>query len=398
MIINVKTTVSFLLLLSALAFGGGRVSDTTHSSAKIGDILTNPDNIDKLDGIISGVATGIAIGKHINENGGFRATWGELKSSTPESRKEKVEQYKEGLGVKYKNSKSYFFTFVNKTRDFLLDVLNTASDRIDMWRTTLPNIKAWGASTRRLVDNTRKVYSSFKWKDLWDIDREWSRQMERVNMRWINQYHGFMGYLWSLGDVSVEKRFARKANYIYQWRADSLRADAREKNRLKQIQEKIDLEDFLEMEALSEKGRALLFKRLPIEAQETAIIGLSHVFDIMANDSAQTAVLEELQRNVSNRDITYLNSMELLANIKLRRTDMETQRATLQQIQSNMATMYARLQMMEMEEKAAAQGRNTEELKRILNMNRASGEELTWEANRGIDWSKRESAVSSNSN
>jgi hypothetical protein len=372
---------------------GGRVSDTTRSSAKIGDILSDPNNVDMLDNIVSGVVLTTTAVRYAVSNGGLRATFGELRDNSQAN----LQQYREGLSVRYKNSKGGmgFFNFIRTTQGFLLDILNTASDRIDMWRTTLPTLRAWGDSMARLVDNTRQVYTSFRWSDLWDIDREWSRQMERVNMRWISQYHGFLNFLRGFETKDLADRFS--GNYIQIWRADSIRAttrlDVAEHARLVRIQSTINSEELAAMDALTEDGRALLFRRLPIEMQETAIIGLVHTRDIMQSAENRSGSLETMQRQVSNPNTTYLESKALLAHIKQQRADIETQRVTLQQIQSNMATIYARVQMMGMEEQAAAQDLNTRELARIVNFARNSGEELSWEANRGIDWGARESVV-----
>jgi hypothetical protein len=163
-----------------------------------------------------------------------------------------------------------------------------------------------------------------------------------------------------------------------------LRDNYKEKQRLLSIQAEIDAEEYKAMEELTPEGRAYLYHRLPIEAMETAILSLANVSDVIRDFEEKDKKKDKsIQDEISNPDITYLGSMALLATIKQQRMDVETQKATIQQIQSNMATMYARLQMMEIEQQASAQNQNTEELKKIVIGHSYSKEErLSWQANR----------------
>jgi hypothetical protein len=371
-----KAICLFLALVSGISFGGGTVPDTTQASAKLGDILTDPKNVDKLDTIIMGVGYGVSVGTWAakNREGLKDAAKETIKDIGDDFKKIGTDisgSYKEAfengeIAVPYKNSKGSFFVFMRTTQKVLLDILNTASDRIDMWRTTLPTLQAWGKSTRRLIDNTKEVYTSFKWKDLWDIDRKWSRKMENVNMKWINDSYRFMDYLWGLGDVSVGNRFKdRYEKYIDIYELDST---IEENSDLKVLKDVIDWEEKISMEdTTKQEGRAYLFHFLPITQQETALSALMGVMDVMEGSVVgKDDMFEVLQNELVNPQITYLGSMALLANIKQHRTDVEAQRTILRQIQSNMATMYARVQMMEMEEEAVSLGKSVEELKLLM--------------------------------
>ena len=354
---------SFLLLILAITlFAGGRVPDTTSSSASVGDILPSIEDFDRL---VSAISATIAVSGYIREQGGFSG----IKENLSE---QEIKEIKEGLKVKYKNSKAGqgFFNFIRATQGFLLDILNTAGDRIDMWRTTLPALQAWGRSTKRLADNTRQVYRNFQWNALWDIDRKWSRQMERVNVGWINHTYRFMDYLSEHGRVDVRNRFVRYQHYLHQWRADSTRMAARERADIARIQEVINSQEFQAMEELTNEGRVFLFRRLPLEMQETAIQSLVHTYEILADgatrgNGSKEDKIEYFQDNVSNPNITYLGSMALLASIKQERAALEAQRVMLRQMQSSMSAIYARVQMMPMEEEAVRLARNTHELRRI---------------------------------
>jgi len=64
----------------------------------------------------------------------------------------------------------------------------------------------------------------------------------------------------------------------------------------------------------------------------------------------------------------------------MERTNIEGQRATLQQIQSNMAHFYARVQMIDIEERAAVQKSSADILQGIVKVNSKSKiKNTTWE-------------------
>jgi hypothetical protein len=368
-------------------FGGDKVPDTTQASAGIGAVLTNPDNVDKLDKITNGISTAIVIGSEIKNN--------------PEGLKEMFSKegaqdaFKEMIAVKYKNSKGGggFFNFIRNTQDILMSILNTAGDRIDMWRTTLPNLHAWKKSTIKMWDNTKKVYREFKWSDLWDIDRKWSRKMERTNVGWIKQYYGFLNYLWSLGNVDAQKRWKHFEYYTYRWQLDSMKITDMNLDKLKTIKTIIDDEEFEAMDMLTDEGKAYLFRRLPLEEMETAITALVNVSDVLEGDlysdgdtQSKEDLIYDLQQRVFDDNNTYLKTMTLLATIKRHRTDIEAQITTLRQIQSNMATNYARVQMMELEEEMVAQAYHTNHIKRIVLGVEINSNNDSWLANRPTEY------------
>jgi len=231
------------------------------------------------------------------------------------------------------------------------------------------------------AQETATVYKNFKWSDLIDIDRKWSREFERVNKRWIYHYgYGFLDYLWSLGDVEgMQSRYKRYQGYVYEWQIDSTKMARAKYKKLEEIKKGIESEEFAAMEALSDEGRTYLFHRLPVEEIETAIVGLSNVIDIIGGDVKQADnvqskndLIRELEERANDPSNTYLTTQRILATIKMERTNIEGQRATLQQIQSNLAHFYARVQMMDAEEKASIQGQSTELLKSIVRANNKS--------------------------
>lgn len=210
-------------------------------------------------------------------------------------------------------------------------------------------------------------------------------------MKWIGQYYGFLNYLWGMGaDHSIDRRIARWQSYIYIWKVDSARTAYIEYQKLYEIKKLIDSEEFTAMEELTPEGRAYLFRRLPVQEMETAIIGLSNAQDVITGDQEATMngqskedLEYELQQRVSDPNMTYLGSVALLATIKRLRTDVETQRTTLNQIQSNLAATYARIQMMNIEEQGVSQSYNTNELMKIvLGVSQMPNDTTTWRANR----------------
>jgi hypothetical protein len=79
---------------------------------------------------------------------------------------------------KYQNSKVGLMATLRKVQQKTSAVLAKASQRVDKWRTTVPKIRAYARKTLRYADDSYDFAKTFEMSDLWDIDRDFSREME----------------------------------------------------------------------------------------------------------------------------------------------------------------------------------------------------------------------------
>ena len=79
---------------------------------------------------------------------------------------------------KYQNSKAGLMATLRKVQQKTSAVLSKASQRVDKWRTTVPKIRAYTRRTLRFADDSYDFAQTFEMSDLWDIDRDFSKEME----------------------------------------------------------------------------------------------------------------------------------------------------------------------------------------------------------------------------
>jgi len=373
----------FLLIFSVCV--NSNVPDTTKSSAKLSNILVDPKNVDRLDKIAQGIEQ---TSKHIMQaakEGGVKEYFDSMKPN-----KEEIKGKLQGMVVRYHNSKG-FIPFMKTLQEDILAILQVASDRIDMWRTTLPTIQGYGHATLVLANQTVQVFKDFKIEDLWDIDRKWSRKMEKSVMSNIYNIRGFMGFLWRIGQSkNTEDYFYYFSN---RYMPQTTYADSSNPLHIT-ILAIIESEELAAMgldtngydkDSILSEGRAFLFHELPKKEITTGIQSLISIKEIF--ESAQRREEDEngyfkdnyILDVLNNVDATYLDEITLLAYIKQLRTDVEAQKVLLQQQQSYMSEIYARVQMTNTEKQAARFNHYTKEMGLILGDIQAVE---SWENNR----------------
>ncbi len=79
---------------------------------------------------------------------------------------------------KYQNSKVGLMATLRKVQQKTSAVLSKASQKVDKWRTTVPKIRAYTRKSLRFADDSYDFAQTFEMSDLWDIDRDFSREME----------------------------------------------------------------------------------------------------------------------------------------------------------------------------------------------------------------------------
>lgn len=369
-----KSNLNVLLWVSLLSFSiiaGPSVPDTTKTSAKLANLLTDPANVDKLDKAISAGVTGVVGTKVVVK--AIKA--GGLKDFVAEQKPDLKGKWKE-LVLRYKNPKVGVLPMAKLIQEDVLRVITAAADRIDMWRNTLPTIQGYQQSVIRLANNTVKVFKEFKVSDLWDIDRKWSRNMESAVQANISNFHGFLHFLDGFKGSDASDRTAYLNSRYVPITVDNY-VDATNSDDIA-LSTQIFAEESGAMEAGTPAGKAYLFFELPKSEMLAGINGLVTVSSILdpsyqaSENGSQQQIpneqqeVDDITEMLNDDERTYLEELSLLAHIKQLRIEVETQRFQLSQQSAYMSTIFARSQMIDYEVDAAVRGYNTEEMKKIM--------------------------------
>ena len=149
---------ALLVLLGIL--GRSTFAETDQTAAPIGEFF-DPDNLENIGKVQSG-AEAPRDAKRAKDLAGQ----GKYKDMA-------LEQFQ-----KYQNSKVGLMTLIRKIQKKTHAVISKASERVDKWRTTVPKIRSYSRRTLRYADGSYDFARTFEMSDLWDIDRDFSREME----------------------------------------------------------------------------------------------------------------------------------------------------------------------------------------------------------------------------
>jgi len=333
-----RNKIGFCMLFCfVFLYAGGPVPDTTKSSGKISNILTNPDNLKKLEAIgmtVTYVAEGTKYINEIKKNGG--------------DKKPDIKGKLKGMAITKKHSKAGFFIFMKNVQEDILDILNKATDKIDVWRTTEPTIQGWSDASRKIADDTKTAFKDFRLDSLWDREGEWSRKMGKVFSANIRNFNGY---------IKGETAETNPASYLDRYVPQFSHYDT---NIIK-IEKK-------EIDSNYVNAKAYLFYGLPKNEIMTGISGLITSDEIMreARSNENGEIDQNIKDILRDNEATYLDEVSLLAYIKQLRTEVEYQRATLQQQQSHMAQIYARNQLTKQEKQSAMQSHHYREIRDVF--------------------------------
>ncbi len=154
--------MAFLVITVAMAFVlATRVQgETDQTSAPVGNFF-DPDNLENLNKAQTGAST--------------------AREGMKQKKLYDAGKYKDMLQsafLTYQNSKVGLMTLIRKVQQKTEAVLTKASERVDKWRTTVPKIRAYAQKTQRYADDSYDFAKTFEMSDLWDIDRNFSKEME----------------------------------------------------------------------------------------------------------------------------------------------------------------------------------------------------------------------------
>lgn len=149
---------ALLVLLGLL--GRSAFAETDQTSAPIGEFI-DPENLENIGKVQSGAETAR-----------------DAKRAKDLAGQGKYKDMVQAQFQKYQNSKVGLITVVRKIQKKTHAVIQKASERVDKWRTTVPKIKSYTRKTLRYADDSYDFARTFEMSDLWDIDRDFSREME----------------------------------------------------------------------------------------------------------------------------------------------------------------------------------------------------------------------------
>jgi hypothetical protein len=249
-----------------------------------------------------------------------------------------------GAITQYKSCKWAFFKHISDMSNKMADVMAKCNDRVNMWRTTEPTLISYYKSMGRLSNNTVQVFKDFELSDMVDIDRKWSRKMEKQIKNDANLAYSFFAFASSQYGSDYYKN-----KYSGLFMPMSIKKD------LTNDQERLDA--YLEI-----KDNVHEFNQIPFQTLALASDALINIRQIA--DQAHGASFED--PSVSNEE----HSMELIENalkaenatyndivdngvlISDKRAEISIQRTQLNQIFSELQTRYSRLLMRRREKMA----------------------------------------------
>lgn len=323
-----KKAVFILFLLIVFTAKGDKtgnqqqnvIDDEDKTSSRISDMITGVEQAKKVVGVTQGTKEAVDMAKNLKNI----------------NLKEKAIDKLKGSLIQYKNSRQSFIQFISGVTDKVTDVLDRASKRVNMWRTTEPTLIAFGEEMKQMADNTIKVFSEFRPKDLVDIDRKWSRKME--------------------DQLISDKRFTLGCIYFLNY-SSSIKA--------RQSFNSLFLDDGLKDQMMSSPIgiRASVYqmtkpvhsyRRVPsaalhrasesIEASGRIVSQAHESSDIDPSISIEQQDFNKIQQTLEDSSQTYEDARDLSSFIALKKQIVTTQCTQLQQIlsmlQADIARMY----------------------------------------------------------
>ena len=149
----------FPLLLSL--FGTlPRAQEVDQTTAPIGEFM-DPDNLE-----------------NISKVQGAAATAKDAKRGTDLVKEGKYKDMVTDQFSKYQNSKVGLMNIIRNVQKKAYKVITLVSNRVDKWRTTVPKIRSYTQRTLQYADDSFNFAQTFEMSDIWDIDREFSKEFE----------------------------------------------------------------------------------------------------------------------------------------------------------------------------------------------------------------------------
>jgi len=337
-----------------------RIDDEDKVTGRYGTLMDALKTIEKLNKIKSagkGVKEGIAIGKEHKANG--------------------LSGLKDRFSLKnvllvYKNEKIDFIVTFNKASERLDSVLTRVNDRVNMWRTTLPRLRAYKESIARMTDRSTSHLKDLSWKDILDIERTWDREVEVIVEDWEGLGQSIYDYSQSFGEDGsfnnkssisrISKLFSRERNN-YKYKSNG----------------EVTAENIvdIELEILGNRKeeniphymtpQVILTQTIAAMQQTTEI-----AMEYGAPNKDKTGTIEDdlfkkIGKEVLDNDKMITDERELQAKIENVRLDIQAQRSTLQEILNLQYKNFIRIETYKQEQKVLSSNETKEALALFAN-------------------------------
>jgi len=154
--------VGLSLIAGFILICGGRTAaqEVDQTSAPLGQFF-DPDNLD-----------------NINKLQGAASAAKDTKKGVELAKDGKYKDVAVDAFSKYQNSKVGLMNIIQNYQKKASKIINLVSERVDKWRTTVPKIRAYAQKTLQYADDSFNFAKTFEMSDLWDIDRDFSKEME----------------------------------------------------------------------------------------------------------------------------------------------------------------------------------------------------------------------------
>jgi len=327
-----RTFFILLMLLPVILFADdplgenqGTISDDDKTSTRISDMITTVEQARKAIGVAEGAKEAVDLAKNLKK---FNL-------------KERAVKEVKGALIQYKNTKQSFIQFISGVTDQVTLVLDKASSRVNMWRTTEPTLLAFGDGLKQMANNSVKVFQEFEPKDLIDIDRKWDRKVE--------------------DQLLADKRFVLGCIYFLDFKSS---IKARESFNALFLDD--GLKDHMTKTPLGTKAmvRQMIqgvhtYHKIPSIAMNHASESIEAVGRISGKShessqadpsmSVEQQDMNKIYETLSDEEQTYEDARELASLISLKRQTVATQTTQLQQIYSTLQADLARMYLNDQE-------------------------------------------------
>jgi len=297
------------------------INDDDKTSSRISDMITTVEQAKKAINVVQGGKAAVDLAKNLKSIN--------IKENLLQEAKAKL--------IQYKNTKQSFIHFVSGITDKTTEVLDKASYRVNMWRTTEPTLQAFGEGLKQMADNTVKVFQEFEPNDLIDINRKWDRKLEdqlKADKRFVLGCIYFLDY-----NTSIKARESFNALFLDDsgLKDHMMRSPLGVRAAVYQMTQPIHTYRKIPSIALNHSSESL-------EAVGR-IIGQSHdESQLDPSASGEQQDFKKIQETLQDTNQTYEDARELGAYISLKRQAITMQTTQLQQIlsllQADLARMY----------------------------------------------------------
>ncbi|MDQ3003696.1 MAG: hypothetical protein M3Y08_20860 [Fibrobacterota bacterium] len=155
-----KSLLAYFAVALVLCLRLPYAQEVDQTSAPLGQFF-DPENLDNINTLQSGASAA-----KDTKKGADRIKSGKYKDAATDA------------FSKYQNSKVGLMNIIRNYQKKAYKIINLVSARVDKWRTTVPKIRSYTQRTIQYADDSFNFAKTFEMSDLWDIDRNFSKEME----------------------------------------------------------------------------------------------------------------------------------------------------------------------------------------------------------------------------